>query len=235
MGVRFMLNFQKKKFAYIFFPLALIGLPKNKRKHRSRKARVVDIVARAVVPGLSIANDIADIKENFDVVEHENLYRSAQLRPRKLRKVIRDNNIKTIVNLRGENPDQAWWQNEQAVAKETGVNFYNIPMSAKQFPSKENLIKLLDIYDNAPRPIYIHCRSGRDRTGEAAALYVLEKMNKPAKAALKQLSFFKYQHVKKLYPKKRVFIKRWRGKDWLLNGGYEQDVLGKAPTVLQNN
>jgi len=89
-----------------------------------------------------------------------------------LRYYLRKYGIKTIVNLRGENPGQSWYEDEKRVAQEEGVLFYSIAMSAVRMTTKQELAQLLNIYANAPRPIYIHCQGGADR--EVSRLRVLD-------------------------------------------------------------
>ena len=98
-------------------------------------------------------------------------YRSSQLVKWQLETAIQKYGIRTIINLRGENPEKKWWQDESAVAQQYGVQHINIAMSAKRIPSRENLLKLLDAFRTAPRPLLVHCQAGVDRTGEASALY----------------------------------------------------------------
>ena len=89
-------------------------------------------------------------------------------------------------------------------------------MSANSIPSKENLLKLLSLYYEAPRPILIHCQGGADRTGEAAALWVLTQMGQSKHEALKQLAL-KYGHQESKKPAKAHFIRMWQGRDWAFN------------------
>ncbi|MFN8791904.1 MAG: fused DSP-PTPase phosphatase/NAD kinase-like protein [Bdellovibrionales bacterium] len=98
-------------------------------------------------------------------------YRSSQLVKWQLETAIQKYGIRTLINLRGENPDKKWWQDESAVAQQNGVKHINISMSAKRIPSRENLLKLLEAFRTAPRPLLVHCQAGVDRTGEASALY----------------------------------------------------------------
>ena len=73
------------------------------------------------------------------------------------------------------------------VLLQSGSQFYNISMTAKKLTDKDKLLYLLHLYDNAPQPILIHCKAGIDRTGEAAAIWKLEKEQKDKKIALRQL------------------------------------------------
>ncbi|KKQ48362.1 MAG: Protein tyrosine/serine phosphatase [candidate division TM6 bacterium GW2011_GWF2_38_10] len=162
---------------------------------------------------------------NFHAVEPGVLYRSSQLSASMLSTIIKKYGIKTIVNLRGRNEHKAWWQTEQTIAQTHKVTFINIPMSAQHLPQKQHLITLLETYNTAPRPMLIHCYSGSDRTGEAAALWVLEQQKKGKHSALKQLSL-RYGHIPRVYPAKRFFIKLWQGIPWLNN---EYDPLDYTP------
>ena len=152
---------------------------------------------------------------NFYVVEDRKLYRCAQLPHDVLNNYMKQFGIKTVVCLRGEHPEEDWWRREKAVVERRGGKFFSISMNAGNMTSKSKLIKLLDIYDSAPRPILIHCRAGADRTGEAAALWVLEQQKKSYSEAAKQLAFIPYHHRQTAYPAKDYLIKIWRGRKWL--------------------
>lgn len=114
--------------------------------------------------------------------------------------------------MRGVNKNCRWWQREERIAQKYQVAFYNIPMNAQRMPLEEDLLTLLTLYEKAARPILIHCYSGADRTGEAAALWVLEQQKKGKKQALKQLTL-KYGYLQMTHPLKRRFIKEWQGKN----------------------
>ncbi len=93
----------------------------------------------------------------------------------------------------------------------------NIPMSAGIIPHRKNLIKLLDAYASAERPILIHCLAGADRSGEAAAIYLQEYMGATKEESLEMLTL-KYLHVERFKPAKRYFIREvYQGKEWAYN------------------
>lgn len=151
---------------------------------------------------------------NFHKVDEGQLYRSAQLTKNELSKVISDYKIKTVINLRGENEGQSWYDNEKMVVDKYGVEIINIGMSAKSLPHRENLLKLLEAFEDAPKPILIHCKAGADRTGEAVAIYAMEHMGKSRKEASKYLSL-KYRHSKRFMPAKDYFVDElYQGKKW---------------------
>src|SRR5271157_4364489 len=81
-------------------------------------------------------NSIKRLLDNFHPVQPGLLYRSGQLKPKRLRKYIQKFGIKTVINLRGINRNTKWWEAEKATLKELNVNYYNIAFSAKIISSK---------------------------------------------------------------------------------------------------
>jgi protein tyrosine phosphatase (PTP) superfamily phosphohydrolase (DUF442 family) len=150
---------------------------------------------------------------NFHSVSDGKFYRSAQLTKDELKLAIESLGIRTVINLRGESTAQ-WYQDESAVTSEHGVQLVDIPANTFEIPNREDLIKLLDTYKNAPRPILVHCARGIDRTGEASAIYQMIYENKTRAEALDMLSA-RFGYSALLVPAKLYFIKNvWQGEKW---------------------
>ncbi len=81
--------------------------------------------------------------------------------------------------------------------------------------SQEELLILLALYDSTATPILIHCLGGADRTGEASALWVIEKQKMSKSKGKKQLSI-KYGHRKFVNSAKDYLIEIWQGREWLM-------------------
>jgi protein tyrosine/serine phosphatase len=79
------------------------------------------------------------------------------------------------------------------VAQRAGVNLVSLKLRADREPDSTTLHRLVEVLRTAPTPLLIHCESGADRTGLAAALYELVVLSRPAETAEKQLSF-RYGH-----------------------------------------
>lgn len=121
------------------------------------------------------------------------VYRSNHPGPGRMRDYGRQG-IKTVINLRGDNWEPTSQLSNEA-AREMGMTVIPIGMSARNAPWREALIKLIEAYRSAERPILIHCKSGADRTGLAAAVYALVFRGASVTEARRELSF-KYLHIK---------------------------------------
>ena len=108
---------------------------------------------------------------NFHKVD-EGVYRSAQLTPWRLKKIIKKYNIKTIINLRGNNKNYLY-KREEEICKEMGVEYFTVALLSRspERIRKEELDKLVNILKTAKKPILFHCKAGADRTGFVAVLW----------------------------------------------------------------
>jgi protein tyrosine/serine phosphatase len=153
---------------------------------------------------------------NFHEVDPGKFYRSAQLSGEELDLAIRTYGIRTVINLRGENPGEKWYDDEVQVTNKDGVKLVSIGMSAKRLPNRKDLIALVEQFETAERPLLVHCQAGADRTGEASAIYEMDYMGKSREEALEMLTL-KYDHLEVAAPAKRYFIGLYGGKDWALH------------------
>jgi len=115
------------------------------------------------------------------------LYRSAQLPVSEFVSLAKQARLKTVINLRGENVGQAWYDAQYRAAQELGIGFINYRMSASRELTGEQMSELAQVLRCAPKPILIHCGSGSDRTGLACALFLLEA-GYPSTVVVGQLS-----------------------------------------------
>jgi protein tyrosine phosphatase (PTP) superfamily phosphohydrolase (DUF442 family) len=130
---------------------------------------------------------------NEGVVEPGRLYRSAQLDAPALREMIVSHGIRTVINLRGENARVGWYEDEVAVCRDLHVNHVDVCWSAKRLPPPAEVEKLLLAYRETPGPFLLHCRSGSDRTGLAAAIFLIDQDHVPWQAACRTLDW-RYGH-----------------------------------------
>jgi protein tyrosine/serine phosphatase len=106
--------------------------------------------------------------------------------------------FKSLINLRGENADFRWWTTEKRVACALGIVHFDVKLSSRNLPSRSGLAALFDAFAAAEKPLLLKCSGGQDRTGLAAALYLLQ-LNGPGALAQAetQLSPWPYLHFPK--------------------------------------
>lgn len=95
----------------------------------------------------------------------DGLYVGGQPSPRQLEWMVERYQLRTVVKL---NPR---WQGVDVVPP--GVTLIERPIPAVFTPDGAEVRRILDDLDRAPRPIYLHCRTGADRAGLIVALYRL--------------------------------------------------------------
>ena len=102
--------------------------------------------------------------------------------------------IKTIINLRGPRIDGGW-KLEAEACKKANITLIDFTARSRAAPDKEMLCGARDLFNSIEKPALMHCKSGADRAGLMAALYVLIHCKKPVAEAMKQLSL-RYLHVR---------------------------------------
>lgn len=130
---------------------------------------------------------------NFHEVLPKELYRSGQLNATQIAYYKNRYGIRTILNLRGENTHSAWYAEEIDASKKLGLRHINFRMSAKRELSKEQVLELLALMRDAPKPLLVHCHSGANRTGLASALYLAAIKKRGEQASENQISL-RYGH-----------------------------------------
>jgi len=98
----------------------------------------------------------------------ERVYRGAQPRDGGLSR-LRELGINTVINLRGAS---AQTRAQEAEARALGLNYFNIALPNWGRPQDARVRRILEIIA-APENgrVFIHCRSGVDRTGLIVAMY----------------------------------------------------------------
>ncbi len=195
---------QTKKFIAIL--AFLLVTPTLSAKSEREKPAASAAASRVEYHGSVLGREAED---NFRVVIPGRLYRANILQPEVLSRYINRKGIKSIINALGKKPTHEWWQKESRICARQGVTLYNVPLHAHEFMPPELLAELLDIFDKMQGPLMVHCRSGVDRSGTVAGLWLFEKGGATPYQALKQLSFKRYGHFGVVHPQMRSFLKLW--------------------------
>ncbi|WP_448204726.1 fused DSP-PTPase phosphatase/NAD kinase-like protein [Azospirillum sp. sgz302134] len=122
-----------------------------------------------------------------------NMFRASQPSPSHIREAAKQG-VKTILNLRG-NRDCASYFLEAEACRRHGLTLVDFPVSSRDMPKKETLLKARELFERIEYPALLHCKSGADRAGFMAALYLYIHEGVPLEQATKQLHW-KYGHFK---------------------------------------
>jgi protein tyrosine/serine phosphatase len=131
---------------------------------------------------------------NWGVVERGRLYRSNHPLPWQLRRAARRHGLRTVVNLRGHRAECGSDVLGRAAAASLGLVQVDAPFESRGAPHKERILRLAEIFRTMQEPALLHCKSGADRTGLAAGLWLLLQ-GRPPELALAQLSW-RFGHLR---------------------------------------
>jgi hypothetical protein len=115
--------------------------------------------------------------------------------PEALRRTLHDYDVKTVVNLRGPNHREPWYQEEIATTLAAGVTQVDLPLSSCVWMSRVQLRALVRILDHCEYPILLHCSWGSERTGLTAAISQLLRPGSSLASARSQLGL-RYLYVR---------------------------------------
>ncbi|HEU0070712.1 MAG TPA: tyrosine-protein phosphatase [Alphaproteobacteria bacterium] len=121
------------------------------------------------------------------------MYRAAQPSPGQVARMAKLG-VKTIVNLRGARDGGEYLLQKEACARH-GITLIDFPLSSRDAPRKTDARKLKELFDKIEYPAMLHCKSGADRAGLGAALYMHLHEGRPVAEAAQQLHW-KYGHFR---------------------------------------
>lgn len=153
--------------------------------------------------------------ENFHVVDEGKFYRMAQPTPEELEEAVKKYGIKTVINLRGHQTGEWWYDDEKAALEKLGVTQVDIGFSTEHLQFKHDWVKYLDTLKAGQGPFLVHCRSGADRTSEASAVYAIEYMGLDKETAIERHMGIDKLHLTLAHPAKRGFVRNYKGEEWL--------------------
>jgi len=102
--------------------------------------------------------------------------------------------IRTVLNLRGA-AGAAHYLVEEESCRKLGLTLVNCTLHARFAAPGEDILAVIEAFREIEKPFVMHCKSGADRAGFAAALYLLVIEGRPLAEARKMLSV-KYAHLK---------------------------------------
>ena len=99
-----------------------------------------------------------------------------------------------MITLRGERAGCGSDRLGRIAAREAGLVQLDAPFESRGAPHKDRILRLVHLLEAAEEPILIHCKSGADRTGLVAGIWLLLQ-GAPVAAAMAQLSL-RHGHIR---------------------------------------
>ena len=122
--------------------------------------------------------------------------------------------VKTVINLRGEQSEHAWYREERDAVEEVGARMVHIDISGSNPLKDEEIETFFSVMeDPANWPVVVHCFGGVHRTGAVAALYRMQYQGWCGPLAVRDMedNYFNWT------TRDRSRLKEW------LRTGYERD------------
>ncbi|MEM6676303.1 MAG: sulfur transferase domain-containing protein [Pseudomonadota bacterium] len=121
------------------------------------------------------------------------MWRSSQPLPHHIRRFAAAGG-KTVVTLRGGQMFGSLPLEAEACAK-AGLDFHTIVLRSRDLPERDEMLEIMTAITELSTPVLFHCKSGADRAGFMAALWMIVVEGKDVEEARHQLSL-RYGHVK---------------------------------------
>lgn len=131
---------------------------------------------------------------NLAVVAPGRLYRCNHPPPGRLARLTHRLGLRTLINLRGEARNGSDALSRDAAAR-LGLDFIDMPFQSHGAPQRDRILQLHEVHRTMRVPALMHCKSGADRAGLAAGLFLLFE-GSPASDALAQLSW-RFGHLRR--------------------------------------
>ncbi|HVG43102.1 MAG TPA: sulfur transferase domain-containing protein [Longimicrobium sp.] len=109
-------------------------------------------------------------------------------------KALKSQGIRTVISLRGDG-GASFQMLERESCEALGLRLVTVALRSRRAPERAQVLKLLEAFRTAEKPVLIHCKSGADRSGFAAALYLIAHEGETVAEARRHLSW-RYLHLK---------------------------------------
>jgi protein tyrosine/serine phosphatase len=132
--------------------------------------------------------------DNWAEVVPGRLYRSNHPTPARLSAAMRRYGLRTVLNLRGHRQCGSDALSREA-AERLGLIHIDAPFESRGAPHRDRILRLAEIFRTMKEPALMHCKSGADRAGLGAGLYLMLNGG-TTQQALSQLSW-RFGHFKR--------------------------------------
>ncbi|MED5263063.1 MAG: hypothetical protein VX574_11765 [Myxococcota bacterium] len=117
-------------------------------------------------------------------------YRSAQLHPRLIKRVLEERQVRVIVDLTDPDLSRATQRAEQEASAELGISHHRFPLDGNGLGDIQHYADAIEVIADArenEEPVLVHCSAGARRVGGVVASYQLLVEGKDPEAAYAEL------------------------------------------------
>jgi protein-tyrosine phosphatase len=172
---------------------------------RRRRIALVAVALVVAVVGVRMAWDseycsVRDllIPRSFEAVIPGALYRSGQISPHLIGRVLAEHHIAVVVDLSNPVSNSDEQTAEQAAAARLGVEYHRFPLRGDGTGDVHNYVDAIATIERAARraqPVLVHCVAGDKRSGGVVAAYLLLFRGATADEAMEQIGLCNKGHV----------------------------------------
>lgn len=157
--------------------------------------------------------------KNFHKVNGD-IFRSGQPDADEMAFLFLTEGIRSVLNLRDNH-------NDEDEVGTLDIKRFDIPLSAGSI-MEDDLVRILQTVQSAPKPILVHCWHGSDRTGAAVAACRIVLEGWPVEQAVSELMDPEYGHHKTLYKNIPELLRKadWDRIKKEVNGGMKSGIYG---------
>ncbi len=163
----------------------------------ARRLALISLLVLSLLAGGLLAQVVVSRCVYFNLYETlaPGMYRSGQMPPEHLGRIMQRLGIKTLVNLCAVATDAPWYIAERQVVQAKQVEFIHLPFLASLYPNRGQLNELLKVVEKSEPPFLVHCHGGADRTGMFFVLLALRE-GQDWEQAMRQLSLLRFGHYR---------------------------------------
>jgi protein tyrosine/serine phosphatase len=192
----------------------------------NKPLKIAVVVAGCVLAGLTYRYTLRDnlFARNFGVVQEGAVYRSGRQTPAMTERLVREYNIKTIIDLGAYNRKPVEERVAQRTAEALGVARFAFDLEGDGTGDPNDYVQALRLMLRAEnQPLLVHCAAGSERTSACVMMYRSITQGKSFDETFAEA--LQHKHEPEDNPRMRPYVEKWGPLiiDAVKNGG-EIDV-----------
>lgn len=176
----------------------------------NKPLKLAVIVAGCLLAGLTYRYTLRDnlFARNFGVVQEGAIYRSGRQTPAMTEKLVREHQIKTIIDLGAYNRKPVEERVAQRTAEAIGVARFTFNLEGDGTGDPNDYVQALRLMlRKENHPVLVHCAAGSERTSACVMLYRNITEGKSFDATFAEA--LQHKHEPEDNPRMRPYVEKW--------------------------